>query len=116
MDREQKYRRLEQASPEEIAALQKQVKESEWRQTYHIQPVTGLLNDPNGFAYFAGEYHLFISGFLLERTMGSSTGTIRPQKTLSIGAMLGKRSRLIRLLTPMAFTQEVASSKTHNCI
>ncbi|MFP7287068.1 sucrose-6-phosphate hydrolase [Shouchella clausii] len=65
MDREQKYRRLEQASPEEIAALQKQVKESEWRQTYHIQPVTGLLNDPNGFAYFAGEYHLFYQWFPL---------------------------------------------------
>ncbi|MCM3129394.1 MULTISPECIES: sucrose-6-phosphate hydrolase [unclassified Paenibacillus] len=65
MDRELKYRRLEQAPPEEIAELRKRVKESDWRQTYHIQPLTGLLNDPNGFTYYAGEYHLFYQWFPL---------------------------------------------------
>ncbi|GAK40380.1 sucrose-6-phosphate hydrolase [Paenibacillus urinalis] len=65
MDRELKYRRLDQAPLEEIAALQKRVKDSSWRQTYHIQPLTGLLNDPNGFAYYAGEYHLFYQWFPL---------------------------------------------------
>lgn len=65
MNREQKYRRLEQASPEEMSALRKKVEDSGWRQTYHIQPITGLLNDPNGFAYFAGEYHLFYQWFPL---------------------------------------------------
>ncbi|WP_106766480.1 glycoside hydrolase family 32 protein [Paenibacillus faecalis] len=70
MNRDQKYRRLEQASPEEMAALKKKVKESPWRQTYHIQPITGLLNDPNGFAYFAGEYHLFYQWFPLDTYHG----------------------------------------------
>lgn len=65
MNREQKYRRLEQASPEEISDLRKKVRDSVWRQTYHIQPITGLLNDPNGFAYYAGEYHLFYQWFPL---------------------------------------------------
>ncbi|KGT91727.1 sucrose-6-phosphate hydrolase [Pantoea sp. Al-1710] len=26
---------------------------------FHLAPVTGLLNDPNGFIHFAGRYHLF---------------------------------------------------------
>ncbi|QFS60371.1 sucrose-6-phosphate hydrolase [Pantoea dispersa] len=26
---------------------------------WHLAPVTGLLNDPNGFIHFAGRYHLF---------------------------------------------------------
>lgn len=65
MDREQKYRRLDQASPEEIAALTEQVNESPWRQSFHIQPVTGLLNDPNGFSYYEGKYHLFYQWFPL---------------------------------------------------
>ncbi|MFO7176986.1 sucrose-6-phosphate hydrolase, partial [Enterococcus faecium] len=31
----------------------------------HIQPPTGLLNDPNGFIYYDGEYHLFYQWFPL---------------------------------------------------
>ena len=26
---------------------------------WHAAPVTGLMNDPNGFIWFAGRYHLF---------------------------------------------------------
>mgnify|MGYP000966664893 CR=1 FL=1 len=26
---------------------------------WHPAPVTGLMNDPNGFIWFAGRYHLF---------------------------------------------------------
>ncbi len=29
------------------------------RPTWHISPPQGLLNDPNGFIYFQGHYHLF---------------------------------------------------------
>lgn len=29
------------------------------RQTYHLEPPCGLLNDPNGLAYFDGNYHVF---------------------------------------------------------
>ncbi|QDY85147.1 sucrose-6-phosphate hydrolase [Paenibacillus polymyxa] len=65
MTREQKYRLIEQAEPGEIASLQKQVEQCPWRQSFHIQPPTGLLNDPNGFSYYQGEYHLFYQWFPL---------------------------------------------------
>lgn len=29
------------------------------RQQYHLEPDRGLLNDPNGLAYFKGKYHVF---------------------------------------------------------
>ncbi|MNX06817.1 Sucrose-6-phosphate hydrolase [compost metagenome] len=65
MTRQQKYRRIEQAQPGELDLLREQVSRCPWRQTFHIQPSTGLLNDPNGFAYYQGEYHLFYQWFPL---------------------------------------------------
>ncbi|MFK4303857.1 MULTISPECIES: sucrose-6-phosphate hydrolase [unclassified Paenibacillus] len=63
MTKEQKYRLIEQAEPGEIASLEKKVEQCHWRQEFHIQPSTGLLNDPNGFSYYQGEYHLFYQWF-----------------------------------------------------
>jgi beta-fructofuranosidase len=63
--REKKYRRIEDASTEEIRELESRVSSCPWRQTFHIQPITGLLNDPNGFSFFNGEYHLFYQWFPL---------------------------------------------------
>ncbi|XJZ27244.1 glycoside hydrolase family 32 protein [Bacillota bacterium Lsc_1132] len=63
--KEQRYRRIEEASQEEILKLQSEVSGCKWRQNYHIQPETGLLNDPNGFSYYNGEYHLFYQWFPL---------------------------------------------------
>ncbi|RFU60463.1 sucrose-6-phosphate hydrolase [Peribacillus glennii] len=63
--REKRYRRLDEASPEEMQQLGRQVDACPWRQTFHIQPRTGLLNDPNGFSYYNGYYHLFYQWFPL---------------------------------------------------
>lgn len=35
------------------------VKQGKYRQTYHIMPPAYWMNDPNGFVYFKGRYHLF---------------------------------------------------------
>ncbi len=64
--REQRYRTILDVSNEEIIELKQQVVEScPYRQKFHIQPTTGLLNDPNGFSYYNGEYHLFYQWFPL---------------------------------------------------
>lgn len=54
---EQRYRVLEDTK--DIEELYEQIKLSYFRQQYHIQPVTGLSSDPNGFIYHKGTWHLF---------------------------------------------------------
>ena len=55
--RDERYRVLH--SPEEIKDLFDRISQSEYRQTYHVQPVTGLSSDPNGFTVHNGVWHLF---------------------------------------------------------
>ena len=54
---EERYRVLE--SPEDVRDLHEKICSSDYRQTYHIQPVTGLSSDPNGFVKYDGIWHLF---------------------------------------------------------
>lgn len=54
-----KYTRIEEVSQSEIDLLISRVNGCSWRQTFHVQPISGLLNDPNGFSFYNGEYHLF---------------------------------------------------------
>jgi len=55
--KEERYRVLH--DPEEIRDMHDRIAQSAWRQTFHIQPVTGLLNDPNGFIRHGDLWHLF---------------------------------------------------------
>ncbi|RKD33461.1 glycoside hydrolase family 32 protein [Thermohalobacter berrensis] len=41
-----------------------------YRLKYHIMPPTGLLNDPNGFIHYKGEYHLFYQFHPFDTTHG----------------------------------------------
>ncbi|WP_214745159.1 sucrose-6-phosphate hydrolase [Exiguobacterium sp. s189] len=61
----ERYRSLRDVSALEMEVLRTKTAASPWRFGYHIQPPTGLLNDPNGFAYYDGEYHLFYQWFPL---------------------------------------------------
>ena len=54
---EERYRVLTDAS--EIRDLYDRIQESDYRQAYHIQPITGLSSDPNGFIYHKGIWHLY---------------------------------------------------------
>ena len=55
--KEERYRVLK--DPSEIRELHERIIRSDYRQQYHIQPVTGLLNDPNGFVFHSDMWHLF---------------------------------------------------------
>ncbi|MBR1568090.1 MAG: sucrose-6-phosphate hydrolase [Lachnospiraceae bacterium] len=55
--REERYRYLK--DPQELQELYARITKSEFRQTFHNQPVTGLLNDPNGFVWYDNSWHLF---------------------------------------------------------
>lgn len=59
LSNDKKYRRLDDESWDDFNTLQTQCAASQWRPVFHISPVCGLLNDPNGFCYFDGRYHLF---------------------------------------------------------
>lgn len=56
--KEQRYQKYEDVDKQTIESLTEQVKQSEYRQTFHIQPQIGLLNDPNGLIYFKGNYYV----------------------------------------------------------
>lgn len=62
-DQAQRYAPYQSYSPAYLADLQKQQRQSAWHQGYHIQPTSGLINDPNGFAYFNHQWHLFKQQF-----------------------------------------------------
>ncbi len=55
--REEKYRYLK--DPQEVKELYDRISQSRYRQTFHNQAVTGLMNDPNGFVWFDNKWHLF---------------------------------------------------------
>lgn len=55
--REEKYRYLK--DPQELTELYRRISGSAWRQAFHNQPVTGLMNDPNGFVWHDNKWHLF---------------------------------------------------------
>ncbi|MBB6450011.1 beta-fructofuranosidase [Geomicrobium halophilum] len=61
--RGQRYRRLSEMTLQEQRNLQHTVEHSPWRQTFHVQPPMGLLNDPNGFCFYNGKFHLFYQWF-----------------------------------------------------
>ncbi len=55
--KEEKYRYLK--DPQELLELYQAISASPYRQTFHNQAVTGLMNDPNGFVWHDNKWHLF---------------------------------------------------------
>ncbi len=61
--REERYVALDRNDTEKLRALHDRISQSIWRCSYHVQTVTGLLGDTNGFSYFDGRWHLFYQWF-----------------------------------------------------
>ncbi|WLR42399.1 sucrose-6-phosphate hydrolase [Bacillus carboniphilus] len=50
---------LEDLVKKEVDKHKKKVEQDSYRLSYHLMPPVGLLNDPNGFIQWRGQYHLF---------------------------------------------------------
>ncbi|MGT2844480.1 sucrose-6-phosphate hydrolase [Streptococcus hongkongensis] len=59
LPKEVRYKTYDQWTKAEIEKIEERISQSPWHCNYHIEAKTGLLNDPNGFSYFDGQYHLF---------------------------------------------------------
>ncbi|HET4087420.1 TPA: glycoside hydrolase family 32 protein, partial [Streptococcus pneumoniae] len=60
---ERRYRLYQDWTQEEIQHIKENMAQSPWHTHYHVEPKTGLLNDPNGFSYFDGKWILFYQNF-----------------------------------------------------
>ncbi|QTC40397.1 sucrose-6-phosphate hydrolase [Bacillus sp. V3] len=67
---EPKYRTIHDAKENELEQLQAKSASSTWKPAYHIHPGYGLMNDPNGLAYFNGEFHVFYQWYPFGPTHG----------------------------------------------
>lgn len=61
--RELRYKHYDQWDAETLLKLQRQANLSPYQLKFHIRPSSGLLNDPNGFSYFNGKYHVFYQSY-----------------------------------------------------
>ncbi|SYW15670.1 sucrose-6-phosphate hydrolase [Oenococcus oeni] len=50
---------IKEVDPIIISSEEEIARTSPFRQKFHIEAKSGVLNDPNGFSYFDGKYHLF---------------------------------------------------------
>jgi beta-fructofuranosidase len=53
------YKELLKKANQNIDEVKETVDQTYWRLQYHVTPTAYWMNDPNGFSYFKGEYHLF---------------------------------------------------------
>lgn len=61
--REKRYQKYQDWDALTLLNLQTQAATSPYQMHYHMRPLSGLINDPNGFSYFNGEFHLFCQSY-----------------------------------------------------
>lgn len=66
----EKYTYVEETHKPYLEELSQFVSNSKYLPKYHIYPKSGLMNDPNGLAYFNGRYHFFYQWFPFEPNHG----------------------------------------------
>ncbi len=67
---EPKYRTIFDAKENELEQLREKSANSPWKPAFHIHPQYGLINDPNGLAYFNGEFHVFYQWYPFDAMHG----------------------------------------------
>ena len=61
--REKRYLPYSKWDADTLLHLQAQAANSPYQMHYHLHPISGLINDPNGFSYVNGAYHLFYQSY-----------------------------------------------------
>ncbi|WP_281164474.1 sucrose-6-phosphate hydrolase [Liquorilactobacillus sicerae] len=61
--RQLRYKPYQAWPTEYLEKIEKQATASTYYPQFHIAPNSGLLNDPNGFSYFNGKWHVFYQAF-----------------------------------------------------
>lgn len=61
--REKRYLPYNQWDADTLLHLQAQAANAPEQMHYHLRPISGLVNDPNGFSFYNGEYHLFYQSY-----------------------------------------------------
>ena len=59
-----------QFTPDEFIAANESKVNKRWYPRFHIAPRVGWCNDPNGFAFFGGQYHFFYQHYPYEPKWG----------------------------------------------
>lgn len=54
-----RHQKLIQEAAASVKEMRDKVNQSPWKPSYHLAPPAYWMNDPNGFSYYHGEYHLF---------------------------------------------------------
>ncbi len=72
---EKRYKRYEDWTQEELQHIKENIAKSPWRANYHVEPQTGLLNDPNGFLISTASGWFSTKTFLSELLTASSAGS-----------------------------------------
>ncbi|MFC0300249.1 glycoside hydrolase family 32 protein [Virgibacillus soli] len=67
----ERERQLIASVQQRIEKMRNQVQRDPYRLHYHLMPPVGLLNDPNGFVQFHGEFHIFYQWNPFETTHGA---------------------------------------------
>lgn len=65
-----KYRTIHEAKENELEELRQKSADSRWKPAFHIHPQYGLINDPNGLAYFNDEFHVFYQWYPFDACHG----------------------------------------------
>lgn len=95
--REQRYRKYKDWDAQTLLNLQAQAATSPYQMHYHIHPLSGLINDPNGFSYYNGEYHLFCQSYPFGPVHGVKSW-IHYLQPAAAGSVLSKDYRIIIFL------------------
>ncbi|MYL32154.1 sucrose-6-phosphate hydrolase [Pontibacillus yanchengensis] len=64
-NRQNRFVPLSDVSADYLKDIEQKTKTDEFYPSYHIAPHHGLLNDPNGLAFYNGEHHIFYQWFPL---------------------------------------------------